>query len=378
MAHSGQPARNATPAAGARAALVIGNSAYPSAPLPNGTRDAASAAGAFETLGFKVRLTLDADRSAMLSDIKQFARTLADAQVGLFYFSGHAMQIRGKNYLLPVDFAGQSEAAVIQAGVALDDVFTALGAPRVNVRIVLIDACRNNPFSRSFASGTPAALDWSPGLAQPSAAPPSTFVSYSVEPGKLADDGPGSHSPYTRSLLRHILEPGVTIEDIFKKVRQDVIDNTDDQQVPWDTSSLKAPFFFRERASFTARIEGADDDAFVLVNGRDALSWSNNGSAPVSVPLDSGPNRITVKVYNQPTFTGGVEGLGGHKPEGWHYSLRLVLPTGEVRLSGGEDVPAKDGPHHGALFTVATATIVVDPATGSVILREQDQDVWKR
>jgi hypothetical protein len=166
---------------------------------------------------------------------------------------------------------------------------------------------------------------------------------------------------------------------MFKLVRASVQENTDGEQIPWENSSLKHPFFFREPVYLSAQVLNADDDALIIANGEEVLSWNSDGSIARKIPLRLGSNEVTVKVYNQRTFTGGVEGLGGHLPEGWNYHIKLTLPDNSVHdLQDGEDRPVKDGPHHGKMFTVAKIELSLDADTDTVKISGLDKDVWKR
>ena len=222
-----------------RIALVIGNSAYINSPLRNPVNDAQAIAKVMRTLGFEVIERNDATQKDMNRAITQFGQKLAGGGVGLFYYAGHGMQLHGKNFLVPVDAVIEGESAVRSESVDLDLVLEQLSAARVGM--VILDACRNNPFERRFRSGA------GNGLAQVDA-PKGVLVAYATAPGKVAADGSGTHGLYTSELLHALEEPDRRIEDVFKQVRVKVSSATNDQQIPWESSSMTGDFYFAKAA----------------------------------------------------------------------------------------------------------------------------------
>lgn len=226
-----------------RVALVIGNAAYQgSSALKNPGNDARAIAEKLGALGFEVILRIDSTQKDMNRAITRFGEKLSGGGVGLFYYAGHGMQVRGKNFLVPVDAEIEGESAVRSESVDLDLVLDQLSVARVGV--VILDACRNNPFERRFRGG-------SGGLAQVDA-PKGVLIAYATAPGKVAADGTGKHGLYTSELLRALDEPGRRIEDVFKQVRVRVSGATRDQQVPWESSSLTGDFYFLPQESGAA------------------------------------------------------------------------------------------------------------------------------
>ncbi len=227
-----------TAGAAQRVALVIGNSQYESAPLANPVNDAADMAAALTRLGFTVILKKNASQESMEEAFEDFGNRLKKGGVGLFFYAGHGIQANGVNYLIPIGARIKKESDLkyraIDAGRILDEMQNANNG----TNIVILDACRDNPFSRSFRSA-------SRGLSIISAAPQGTFITYSTSPGNVAADGKGRNSPYTEALLKHIGTPGLPIEHVFKRVRQDLATQTRGQQVPWELSSLSGDFYFK-------------------------------------------------------------------------------------------------------------------------------------
>lgn len=224
-----------------RLALVIGNGAYTHAGrLPNPSGDARLMSGALRQLGFKVTELIDADAAGMKRAMLDFGRTLrASDAVGLFYYAGHGLQVNGYNYLVPVNANVADETEVGIETVSLTELLSTMERPKSGVNIVILDACRNNPFARSFRSGQQ-------GLARVDA-PTGSFVAYATAPGSVAADGSGGNSPYTQALAAAVRSPGQPIEQVFKEVRRSVIAASGGRQVPWDSSSLTGDFYFSGR-----------------------------------------------------------------------------------------------------------------------------------
>jgi formylglycine-generating enzyme required for sulfatase activity len=220
----------------ARVALVIGNAAYADSPLRNPVNDARDMATALRAVGFQVDLLLDADRPRMFKAVRDFGQRINGGGVGLFYYAGHGMAVKGNNYLVPVatDIAGEDEVEV--QALSVQSVLNKMEAAKNRLNILILDACRNNPFGHAFRSG-------GRGLAQMDA-PAGSFIAYATAPGSLASDGQSSHGLYTQHLLQAMKLPGLTVEQVFKRVRVEVKLASKDQQVPWDSSSLTGDFYF--------------------------------------------------------------------------------------------------------------------------------------
>jgi ankyrin repeat protein len=227
-------------AAEARIALVVGNSAYTDIPaLANPANDAALMASALADVGFAVVKVVDADRDAMAAAIRDFGKRLrgggADA-VGLFYYAGHGVQAAGVNYLIPLGAPVETEADLEASAVSAQWVLSQMDYAGNALNIVVLDACRNNPFSSGFRSATR-------GLARMEA-PSGSLVAYAAAPGQIAYDGAGANSPYTAALADTLRTPGLDLEDVFKRVRVAVEAATGRAQTPWEESSLRGDFFF--------------------------------------------------------------------------------------------------------------------------------------
>lgn len=226
-----------------RMALVIGNSAYRSVtPLPNAENDAKGMSDMLGAAGFEVMNTPDLSQDDLRKTIGEFAGKLATSgpdTVALVFYAGHGIQVDGENFLVPVDIDPKRESDIPLQAVRLNDILNTLNAVPNKLRILMLDACRNNPFpaiNQTTGHGL-AMVDTKSGA-------PGTFISYSTSPGSEAEDGTGANSPYTTALMKIGREPGLPIEETFKRVRVAVNDATQGRQVPWESSSLTSDFRF--------------------------------------------------------------------------------------------------------------------------------------
>ena len=233
----------ATPAeasatAGKRIALVIGNGTYPTAPLKNPVNDARAMAKTLKELGFEVALRENTSQRDLAAAVRQFGSSITPGSSAVFYFAGHGMQVKGRNYLVPVDADIQLEDEVPYSTIDVSLVLDKMEVGKSAVNIVILDACRNNPFARRFrSSGT--------GLAQMDA-PIGTLIAFATAPGSVAQDGAGVNGIYTKHLLESIALPGLPVEQMFKRVRVGVSKETHEAQIPWESSSMKGDFVFKE------------------------------------------------------------------------------------------------------------------------------------
>ncbi len=262
-----------------RVALVIGNSAYAGAPLKNPVNDARDMAAALRKLGFEVIEKTDTTQKDMNLAIAQFGDKLRADTVALFFFAGHGMQVKGKNYIIPIDAQITSEATVRAMTVDVDTVMDQLAVSPMN--IVILDACRNNPFERRFRSA-------GGGLAQMDA-PKGSLIAYATAPGKVANDGEGKNGLYTQELLKHIQTPGLPLEAVFKRVRNGVMQGSGEAQTPWEASSLTGDFYFQagtggqnvpatQVASLSPQLAGARTAAQIEDELWDAIKNSERAS----------------------------------------------------------------------------------------------------
>jgi len=219
-----------------RQALVIGNGAYADGSLDNPPNDAREMARALRQCGFEVIEKIDCNRKDMEDAVRDFGMRIKKGGVGLFYYAGHGMQVEGSNYLIPVGADVQAEDEVKYKAMDAGMVLSKMESAGNRINIVILDACRNNPFARSFRSG-------SRGLKKMDA-PKGTLLAYATAPGDVAADGKGQNGLYTSRLLKHLRTPGLAVEQVFKRVRDDVMKMTGDSQVPWESTSLRGDFYF--------------------------------------------------------------------------------------------------------------------------------------
>jgi hypothetical protein len=217
-----------------KVALVIGNAAYKSSPLENPLNDARAMAASLRVLGFEVLERENLGREAFAKSVREYGDRLKGASVGLFYFAGHGMQVRGRNFLIPVDADIAYEDEVPYRSLDVAEILDKMDSARTAVNLVILDACRNNPFAFKAAQAGLAQID----------APTGTLIAFATAPGSLAQDGAGSNGLYTEALLKHIAAPNLAVEQMFKRVRVDVVGASKNQQVPWESSSLNRDFSF--------------------------------------------------------------------------------------------------------------------------------------
>jgi uncharacterized caspase-like protein len=240
----------ATPASGRRIALVIGNGAYRSTPLKNPVGDAEAVAASLKQLGYEVVLKRDTNFVDLIEALRDFSVRAAAYPVRVLFYAGHGIQARGRNYLLPVDVEPQSEDEIAAKAADVGQVIDRLGALKSGLNIVVLDACRVNPFASGVIVGPDGRRMKFRGVARtglaPLDAPVGTLVAFSTAPNGVALDGAGSaHSIYARHLLQHLPTVGLPVEQLFKRVRIAVAEETQRVQVPWESSSLTADFCFR-------------------------------------------------------------------------------------------------------------------------------------
>ncbi|BBO19971.1 MAG: hypothetical protein HKUEN07_30360 [Rhodocyclaceae bacterium] len=283
-------AQGGTPAAGPggkRLALVIGNAAYPSAPLKNPVNDARAMARTLKELGFEVVLRENIGQRDMAAVVRQFGASISPGSTTLFYFAGHGMQVKGRNYLVPVDADIQLEDEVPYATIDVSLVLDKMEVGKSAINLVILDACRNNPFARRFRSSAT-------GLAQMDA-PVGTLIAFATAPGSVAQDGSGANGVYTQHLLESIATPGLPVEQMFKRVRIGVAKATHDSQIPWESSSMKGDFVFREAPPAASQdkliedaVKAAAERAATLTAERIAREQAaRQPSAPVRAEQDA-------------------------------------------------------------------------------------------
>lgn len=347
------PSANGTANHTQRVALVIGNSAYKSAPLTNPVNDARAIAQALKESGFSVITRENTDQRGMLDALREFGDRLRDGGTGLFYYAGHGMQIKDRNYLIPVGASIEREDEVAYNAVDAQAVLDKMEAAGNVANIMILDACRNNPFTRSTRSGKA-------GLAQMDA-PVGTLVAYATSPGSVASDGSGVNGLYTQHLLSAIRQPGSKVEDVFKQVRANVRRDSQGKQVPWESTSLEGDFYFKGgpivAGSFDsgqvveATLWDAVKDSRVPVEIRAYLNRYPHGkfageartrllqlqpatAAPAQVMLTGSTTpHLVYAVGDSWTFIS--DNLLTHKPSSYTQQVTSLAANGDAMLSDG-------------------------------------------
>jgi hypothetical protein len=277
-------AASVKPAADGRVALVIGNGKYENvAELPNPAGDARAVAAALKRIGFSVVEGYDLNFTSMAERLKSFGKAADKASVALVYYAGHGLQMQGTNYFLPVDAKVQRERDLAYNAISLDMILREAEAAR-DLRIVILDACRDNPFAARIAraGGATRALQITEGLAQVGNVGRDTLVAYATAANALAEDGNDRHSPYTTALLKHLETPDLEINLLFGRVRDSVFEATAGRQTPFTYGSLGGdPFYLiPPKAVAPGTAQGTDPE-------REALFWRalENSTDPADMLL---------------------------------------------------------------------------------------------
>jgi formylglycine-generating enzyme required for sulfatase activity len=310
-------------AAEPRVALVIGNSAYPSGPLRNPANDADLVAETLEKVGFYVIKRRNADQITMKRAIQEFGKRLEDAgpqAVGLFYYAGHGVQLSGRNYLIPTTANIEREGDVEIEAVSADWAIEQMRYARNALNIVILDACRNNPYTRGMRSADR-------GLAVMDVqAVTGLLIAYSTAPGTVAQDGDGRNSPYTMALTKAMLEEHEPLMELFQDVGAAVMKATEQKQVPWQESSLTGRFYFTAPENAAPTVARAATSAAPELSKSQADTSSNSGwlsqlsgwfvglfssnmhatTATTSVPAVNAPGYVT--------SGSGTSGASGNRP----------------------------------------------------------------
>ncbi|WP_346909202.1 NADase-type glycan-binding domain-containing protein [uncultured Roseibium sp.] len=236
-----------------RVALVVGNGAYRYASeLPNPPNDAALMGRTLADLGFDVIQVIDGDQRALLNALTQFGRAAQNADIALVFYAGHGVQVGGRNWLLPIDVHVEASTDLPGQAVRAEDLLEIMDASGARLKLVFLDACRNNPLPRSLTRGT------TRGLARLDAGTAGTMIAFATAPGDVASDGTGANSPFTTALARYIRQPGLEVRQMMGKVREAVYDETGKRQLPWVNEALIGEFYFAGTAqAVTAPVASA-------------------------------------------------------------------------------------------------------------------------
>jgi carboxyl-terminal processing protease len=326
-----------------RVALVIGNSAYQGdlPALPNPANDAKLMARTLKSVGFDVVEAEDASQDDIKKAIAAFSEKLAAAGpegTGLFFYAGHGVQVAGENYLIPVDAKIKREADVDLVAVSASTVLKQMEFANTAVNIIILDACRNNPLGDGARS-------MSRGLAKIETAPRGSFIAYSTAPGSTAADGDGVNSPYTTALASTITEPGLSIADVFQEVRTKVLASTNNEQTPWDSSSLTGRFYFKAPEAQAAGAPSAEDALKTEKTYWDSVKDSGDAE-DIQLYLNKYPNGYFVDLANAKLaeLKGGAKVASAASPAQGAPSQPAARPSaGASFIAQNQTVYAKAG-----------------------------------
>jgi uncharacterized caspase-like protein len=341
-------------AAEKRIALVVGNSAYQNVTrLDNPRNDATLMAETLSSLGFTLiggRAQLDLDKAALDTDVQDFGRQIQGADVALFYYAGHGLQVNGSNYLVPVGANPTREADVDFQMVDTNLVLRQMQGSGTRLNVVILDACRNNPFGARGYRATDG------GLAQ-MRAPEGTLISYATQPGSVAQDGSNGHSPYTKALATTIKQAGLDIFQTFNQVGLTVKRETGGSQQPWVSSSpIEGSFYFVAPAAAGPKVAispqppSADtlrpDPDLIPPRGREPEKPVGNGDASnfdgtwayTGIGTNCRGSGSGFLVISGGLISSRNHGIGRVSPEGTYRSASIsadgVAMTATGRMSG--------------------------------------------
>ena len=274
-------------------ALVVGNSAYPKSPLRNPANDARAIAGILAELGFQTQSALDVNLRNLERSVNEFVGRVGPGDVAMFYYAGHGIQIEGENYLVPVDFDARDEADAKYASYSVSRIQERVEKAGARVVLMVLDACRNNPFqaSRSATGGG--------GLAAMGSGK-GTLIAFATAPGKTADDNPrGNNGLFTSHLVNALKEPGLSVDQVFNRVRERVYEDSGGKQVPWTVSSVIGDLFLRPGANGAAAappVQQVSQNQQQPPPVQNAFSRANRVA-----PEDSQPQAVQLPPMPQPT-----------------------------------------------------------------------------
>jgi formylglycine-generating enzyme required for sulfatase activity len=276
-----------------RTALVIGNGKYQSSPLKNPVNDAIDIAKALKHLGFDVILKKNVDKQGMEDAMRIFGRKLANSKIGLFYYAGHGMQVKGINYLIPVKNNIKEESEVSYFAVNAGFVLAKMEAAGNPLNIVILDACRDNPFKRSFSRSSAVK-----GLASMDA-PEGTIIAYATKAGDVAEDGQGRNGTYTSALLNNIANPALDVRDMFNKVGLEVKGKTSGSQIPWTSNDPFPDYYLAGGTETEDSSSGSSNAGMLKINsnppGADIFIHGKfRGTAPLEIK-NIDPGSYTIK-----------------------------------------------------------------------------------
>ena len=309
----------------------------------------------------------------MRTALREFDRALRDADAGLFFYAGHGMEYQGRNYLFPTDAVLESEGDV---GLGLIDVSQVLHImeTRVPTRLLFLDACRNNPLARRFRSalGTTRSTTVGKGLARIDAAV-GTFIAYATAPGKLAEDGKGDNSPFSAAMLRHLDEPGLDVGELMRKVRNTVLEATNERQIPWNSSSLRGSFVINIDVTIALNPDPTAADSTTLDRQADILFWESIKDSDQVSTFEAYLQRFGDEGLFAPLASLRIEALNSESKTAGHESKResaeqslLLEPKVEALDSGFEPEIFNDCEECPDMVVIPAGTFTMGSSSGDI------------
>ena len=345
-----------------RVALLIGNNAYATTPLRNAVNDAKDLGEALKELGFHVIVRENAARREMIEAIREFDKALEGANTALFFYAGHAMQFKDRNYLIPIDAAMGSEEDVTFFSVEVSQIFDRMDRARTRFNFIILDACRDNPFAASFKTS-------SAGLAQMSS-PSGTLIAYATSPGSVAADGFGRNGIYTKHILQNIRVPDVPVEIMFKRVREGVERETRKQQTPWDSSSLKGDFAFSPTGRAATAAAPASGPSADTTLGIEREFWASvrdsNRPEDIRAYLDKYPTGNFAALARNRLDALARPARPGTREAADPVVAARAAETLSARPAEPGQKPAEKTGESGKPITIAAAPPTAPPAAGAV------------
>jgi hypothetical protein len=346
--------------ANGRVALLIGNNAYPTAPLRNAVNDSRDLGEVLRELGFKTIVKENTSRAQMIAALQEFGKALEGADAALFFYAGHAMQFKDRNYLIPIDAVMGSEEDVTFFSVDVSQVLDRMERARTRFNFVILDACRDNPFRDTFKVSAA-------GLAQMSG-PSGSLIAYATAPGATAADGFGRNGVYTGQILQNIKVPDMPVEVLFRKVREGVERETKRLQTPWELSSIKGDFVFNASGRSAATAGGgagggpsADVSAQMELQFWKSVEGSNRAD-DIQAYIDKYPNGVYARLARNriDTLLGRSRQTVASAPA----TAPATVPAPAPAAPPSAGVPPSASPPPAAEPRPAPATDTVPPETG--------------
>lgn len=326
-------------------ALVIGNAAYPKWPLRNPLNDARAVAASLQDVGFQADIAADVSLRNLEAAVNRFVAKVKNGDVAVFYYAGHGIQLEGENYLVPVDFDAKDEADAKYASYSASRVQERLEKAGARVIVVVLDACRNNPFQATrSAGGGLAAMGSGKG----------TLIAFATAPGKTADDNPrGQNGLFTSHLVTALREPGLSLDQVFNRVREQVYKDSQGRQVPWTVSSVIGEVYLRPGQVQAAAARPAPVNPLVRnvapAPVQERIVVPSFSATDAQAALDRGDfqgaiNKAQEVLRSDPNHVDALKALtsGYYRTQQW----QLFVNTARQALNAGAELQFLVGHHH--------------------------------